>query len=103
MSVTITDNAVTILEAEIVARDSTNGDFACFRHQWSYGKSSGTISGGAGSQPAAVDENHSTAATGIAPQFAIAGAAIQLTVTPWTTDAVHWDVTLTEYVNTGTS
>lgn len=104
ISVPITNNAITILRVEIRAKDTTGtGDFACFSLEWSYSKVAGVISAGAGAQPAATDLNHSTAAVGVAPQFAINGANIDLKVTPWSANAIHWAITVNEYVDTGTA
>jgi hypothetical protein len=99
----ITDGAqvVTTLEVVIQGTDLTTGEFATFTHKWSYIKNAGVISAGVGVQPAAVDLNHSAAAVGILPQFAINGARIVLNVTPWSSD-VQWAIQLQETVNIGT-
>jgi hypothetical protein len=83
-------HAITQLKINVEGREVSTGDFATFTEAWTYDNNGGSIVAPSGSQPAATDTGHSTAATGIAPQFAVSGSNVLVKATPWTTSAVHW-------------
>jgi hypothetical protein len=88
--ITSGSHAITQLKINVEAREVSTGDFATFTEAWTYDNNAGSIVAPSGSQPAATDTGHSTAATGIAPQFATSGSNVLVKATPWTTSAVHW-------------
>jgi hypothetical protein len=103
VAITLQDGTFTVtqLAVNITGVDQVTGQFCTFRHEWAFVQTSEEIMAAAGDQPAATDTGHSAAATGVAPQFAISGSAINVTVTPWTSNKIHWCTSVRQVVNSG--
>ena len=92
---------VSKLSVTLVGVDQATGEFATFDLKGTFKNTAGTITA-ATAIPAAVDTGHSTSGTGVSPSLSVSTNQIIVSVTPWSTNVIHWSVIVDAALNTGT-